>query len=85
VWKRLTHPNIVPLLGVTLVPPQLISEWMSGGDLRDYIKKNPDANRLGLVGVPPVALILCLLPLLVIGRGYGSSLPSLLLCYSWES
>jgi serine/threonine protein kinase len=85
VWKRLTHPNIVPLLGVTLVPPQLISEWMSGGDLLDYIKKNPDANRLGLAGVPPVAFILYLLSLLVIGRRYGSPLPSLLRCNPWES
>ena len=25
---------------------------MSGGDLLAYIKKNPDVNRLGLVGVP---------------------------------
>ena len=85
MWKRLTHPNIVPLLGVTLVPPQLISEWMSGGDLRDYIRKNPDANRLGLVGVPPVAFILYLLPSLVIGRRYGSPLSSLLRCHPWES
>ena len=28
---------------------------MPGGDLREYVKKHPDANRLGLVGVPPVA------------------------------
>ena len=56
MWKRLMHPNILPLLGVTIVPFQLVSNWMSGGDLPDYIKKNPDADRLGLVGVPPVAI-----------------------------
>ncbi|KAF9644929.1 hypothetical protein BDM02DRAFT_823150 [Thelephora ganbajun] len=32
-WKRLTHRNIVPLLGVTIDPLQLISDWMSGEDL----------------------------------------------------
>ena len=48
--KRLTHPNIVPLLGITPDPLQLISEWMPGGDLTDYIKKHPDADRVGLVG-----------------------------------
>ena len=52
MWKRLVHPNIVPLLGVTTSPRlQLISEWMSGGDLLAYIKAHPDADRLGLVGV----------------------------------
>jgi serine/threonine protein kinase len=49
MWKRLTHPNIVPLLGTTIAPFQLISNWMPGGDLLEYIKKNPDTYRLGLV------------------------------------
>ena len=61
VWKCLAHPNIVPLLGITIsivpllgmtiTPLQLISEWMPGGDLPEYIEKYPDANRLGLVGI----------------------------------
>ena len=50
MWKRLVHPNIVPLLGITQL--QLISDWMPGGDLPTYIKKNPDADLLGLVRVP---------------------------------
>ena len=54
MWKRLTHPNILPLLGVTIDPPQLVSEWMPGGDLQEYIKRDADANRLELVGVPSV-------------------------------
>jgi len=65
MWKRLTHPNIVPLLGITLTPFQLISDWMPG-DLPKYIKKNSDVDRLGLVGVPPVVLVSRLLSLLVI-------------------
>lgn len=52
------HPNIVPLLGITPTPLQLISEWMTGGALAEYIKKNPDTDRLGLVGVPLVIFAL---------------------------
>lgn len=53
MWKHLTHPNILPLLGVTSSTPfQLISNWMCGGDLRGYIKNNADADLLGLVGTP---------------------------------
>ena len=56
MWKHLIHPNILPLLGITIDPLQLISNWMPGGDLPDYIKKNPSADQLGLVGVPPIVL-----------------------------
>ena len=52
MWKRLVHPNIVPLLGITPDPLQLISGWMPGGDLTDHIKKHSDADRVSLVGVP---------------------------------
>ena len=53
MWKRLTHRNILPLLGITTSPFQLISSWMAGGDLPEYIRKNPGVNRFGLVRVPP--------------------------------
>ncbi|KAF9642914.1 kinase-like protein [Thelephora ganbajun] len=49
VWKHLTHPNVVALLGVTISPFQLISNWFSGGDLSEYIKNNPNPDRLGLL------------------------------------
>jgi len=55
MWKHLEHPNVLPLLGVTLTPFQLVSNWMPGGDLLGYINKHSDADRLALVGVPPVA------------------------------
>ena len=64
MWKHLTHPNIVSLLGVTPTPFQLVSNWMSGGDLPEYIKNNSDADLLGLVGVHSVLLITCSLALL---------------------
>jgi len=56
VWKRLDHPNIVPFKGVTFEPPRLVSEWMDGGELREFIRNNPHANLVNLVSpsfVPP--------------------------------
>ena len=66
MWKRLNHPNIVPLLGITVSPFQLVSDWMSGGDLPEYLEKHSDADRLGLVGFHSVTFTSCSLPLLAI-------------------
>ena len=49
MWKWLTHPNVLPFLGMTTTPLQLISNWMPGGDLSEHVKKNPDVDRLELV------------------------------------
>ena len=62
MWKRLAHPNIVPLLGITPTPLQLISEWIPGGALSEHIKRHPSVDRLGLVGV----LLLCFVPRLLL-------------------
>ncbi|KAF9644746.1 kinase-like protein [Thelephora ganbajun] len=59
VRKRLAHPNIVPLLGITITPFHLISDWMSGGDLPEHIKNNSNADRIGLLS--DVAMGLCYL------------------------
>ena len=56
LWKRLVHGSIVPLLGMTPTPLQLVSEWMPGGDLTEYIGKHPNPDRLGLVSVLPPLL-----------------------------
>ena len=56
VWKHITHPNIVPLLGVTTNPPQLISDWMPGGDLTEYVTSHPDTDRISLVSDFPALL-----------------------------
>ena len=58
MWKHLKHPNIVPLLGVTTAPFQLISDWMPGGDLFVNVQ-NPNADRLGLVSITQIAQSLC--------------------------
>jgi serine/threonine protein kinase len=52
-WKRLSHPNILPLLGVSVSKNprhfRIISEWMPNGNVMEYINSNPEANRLRLV------------------------------------
>ena len=55
-WKHLTHPNIVPLLGATIDPPQLISDQMPGGDLTDYIATHLETDRISLVNDLPASL-----------------------------
>ena len=55
IWKRLSHPNVLPLLGVSMSKnPQyfrIISEWMPNGNVKEYIRSNPKANRLRLVSL----------------------------------
>ena len=58
MWKRLIHPNIVPFYGVSLDPPQLVSDWMVSGDLTEFITERPNANRLGLVRAPLMSEVL---------------------------
>ena len=49
MWKRLDHVNIVPFKGATFEPLRLVSEWMDHGELREYLRKNHDADLLDLV------------------------------------
>ena len=56
VWKNLSHPNVVPLLGVTADPTQLILGWMPDFDLTGYITAHPNTDRSSLVGFPPSVL-----------------------------
>ena len=58
MWKYLDHPNVLPLLGITIDPLQLVSKWVSGGNLQQYIKKHPTADRRKLVCVPLVITVL---------------------------
>ena len=49
-WRWVSHPNVVPFLGVSGVyaPLCVVSEWMPNGNVRDYIGKNPETSRLQL-------------------------------------
>ena len=51
MWKTLQHPNVLPLIGVTMTKTQfaMISEWMVNGNINDFAKAHPDVDRLGLV------------------------------------
>jgi len=51
MWRRVSHPNIVPFLGVSEAPAPLsmVSEWMPNGNVRNYVSKNPKISRLQLV------------------------------------
>ncbi|KAF9642959.1 kinase-like protein [Thelephora ganbajun] len=50
-WKTLSHPNVLPLLGVTIDNNQfvMVSEWMANGNINEFIKARNDVNRFELL------------------------------------
>ena len=52
MWKALQHPNVLPLIGVTITETRLamISEWMVNGTIYEFVKTHPDVDRVELVG-----------------------------------
>ncbi|KAL0563038.1 hypothetical protein V5O48_019040 [Marasmius crinis-equi] len=50
LWTRLSHPNLLPCLGVnaTLFPEQfcMVSPWMPEGDVITFLKSHPQTDRL---------------------------------------
>ena len=69
MWTTLHHPNVLPLLGVTMGNNQfaMVSEWMVNGNINEYVKAHWDVNRFELVRLTlPLALLLaddCLTPI----------------------
>ena len=51
IWRRLSHPNVLPVLGVSpkLFPLCVVAEWMINGDITEFTSKQPEVNRLHLV------------------------------------
>ena len=51
-WRSLCHPNVLPLLGVTMGEKlfEMVSEWMDNGNINEFIRVHMDANRFKLVG-----------------------------------
>ena len=50
-WNALRHPNVLPLLGVTMTENLFVavSEWMAKGNINEFVKVNAKAERLELV------------------------------------
>ena len=55
-WRHLRHPNILPLLGVTVAENRfvMVSEWMDNGNINEFIRRDFDTNRTALVGAASV-------------------------------
>lgn len=51
MWGILRHPNILPFEGIAIFGAQfaIISGWMANGNINEFVKENPGANRLKLV------------------------------------
>ena len=82
-WKALDHPNVVPLLGVPKDRSQLkfamVSEWMTNGNINQFVKAHRDADRFKLVGpphnaLPPSVVTRILTTSIARGRREGSGL-----------
>jgi hypothetical protein len=63
VWKSLQHPNVMPLLGVSVGGTQfkfgMVSKWMGNGNINEFVEAHRDVNRFKLVRfrVQPAALV----------------------------
>ena len=54
MWSALRHPNVLPLLGAVMDGARftMVSEWMANGNINEFVKAHPDADRLELVSFP---------------------------------
>ena len=50
-WKHLRHPNVLPLLGVTVSEHRfaMVSEWMEHGNIIEFVGEDQNVNRIELV------------------------------------
>jgi len=53
-WKHLRHPNILPLIGVTVSNQRfaMVSAWMENGNINEFVGKDQHVNRIELVCAP---------------------------------
>ncbi|KAG8771259.1 hypothetical protein FRC12_003723 [Ceratobasidium sp. 428] len=49
-WAKCHHDNVLELIGLTQHREKLavVAPWMENGNLRQYLGKNPDVDRLDL-------------------------------------
>ena len=52
MWSTLRHPNVLSLLGVMMTDASfaMVSEWMANGNINEFVRAHPSADRLELVG-----------------------------------
>jgi len=52
-WKHLRHPNILPLIGMTVSTQwfAMVSAWMENGNINEFVGKDQHVNRIELVRV----------------------------------
>jgi serine/threonine protein kinase len=52
--KQIKHENILPFYGVSTTVSDfcLVFPWYSNGNIKDYLKRNPDINRFNLASTP---------------------------------
>ncbi|CAE6503577.1 unnamed protein product [Rhizoctonia solani] len=51
LWSKMKHTSVHELMGVVLFKGQslgMVSEWMENGNLHEYLRNHPDANRYQL-------------------------------------
>ncbi|KAG6871954.1 hypothetical protein C0995_014553 [Termitomyces sp. Mi166 len=54
IWRQLRHPNVLPLLCLHHVNNNklrvgLVSPWMEKGNLKEFLRRTPDVDRVSLV------------------------------------
>jgi len=47
MWKTLHHPDVLPLLGVTVSDGHfaMVSEWMTNGNINEFVTVHRNVNR----------------------------------------
>ena len=53
-WKAPRHPNVLPLIGVMMAEDRfaMVSEWMTNGNINQFVTAHRDVNRFELVSPP---------------------------------
>ncbi|KAF9789402.1 kinase-like domain-containing protein, partial [Thelephora terrestris] len=51
MWRSLRHPNVHPMLGVTMSSRHfaMVSEWMINGNINEFLKEHRSVNRFELL------------------------------------
>ena len=62
IWNQLSHPNILPFLGIADIAGLstcLVSSWIDNGNSVAYLTEHPDVMPLPIVG-SSLNVILCI-------------------------